>query len=317
MILEYANNATTTLAIAIGTGDTTIVVASGSGGVFPTTGTNLGFYLTLLDAATQLVNEICLCTARTGDTLTVVRAQQGTSAHAYEAGSLVTQLVTAGDMSSMIQITSLQVGTYSFVEGTGTGNAIVATLPSNSTVLTNGFYIVIGAPDANTSGVTLSLTLGSTVLPTTNIIKDNGVYLVAGDIPSISYPIQLFYNINLGAWVMTNPATNSGGGSGTGLLATNGYWTLPGGLIYQWGIEAGTTLGAAVNTTPYNIPFPVACFNVQLTGWGYGNPGGQASATINGPSNYASLGIISRTNFSWIAQNLSNLNGFHWFAIGH
>jgi len=113
VIFEYANNAHTTLAGSIGSTDTTLTVATSSGALFPPLTTGQAFYCTLLDAATQLIIEIVKVTARAGDVFTIVRAQQGTGVipdvqgYAYVAGSIVTQLITAGDLDNFVQSAQL------------------------------------------------------------------------------------------------------------------------------------------------------------------------------------------------------------------
>ena len=70
---ELVNNAQTTLNGGIGASDTSIVVANAL--VFPGTG---NFRL-------LLESELVLCTAVSGNTLTVVRAQEGTANVAHAA----------------------------------------------------------------------------------------------------------------------------------------------------------------------------------------------------------------------------------------
>ena len=77
----FSNNASALLAASITAVDTTIQVASGFGALFPSPGGTEFFYATLEDDAGNI--EIVKCTSRTGDNLTVVRAQDGTTAQAF------------------------------------------------------------------------------------------------------------------------------------------------------------------------------------------------------------------------------------------
>jgi len=91
MAEQFANNAASTLNGAINNSTTTIVVATGEGSRFPSVG---NFRLMIgLDPFTA---EIVLATARSGDTITVVRGQEGTSAQSWGNGTSVTHIVTAG-----------------------------------------------------------------------------------------------------------------------------------------------------------------------------------------------------------------------------
>lgn len=115
MAIKFANNAVGTLSAGITNTDTSLVLASGQGAAFPSLSAGDYFYLTLGSAGNT---EIVKVTARSGDTLTVVRAQESTTAKAYVAGTATQLLVTAAGLSDLIpapvtapQYTSLGVGT--------------------------------------------------------------------------------------------------------------------------------------------------------------------------------------------------------------
>ena len=264
MALEYANNAATTLAGSITSTQTTITVAAGTGSLFPVIGTGPNqFYITLADAASLLILEICLCTARVGDVFTVVRATQGTGAtpgsvgYAFTSGDIVAQLMTAGDMQNF-----LQSGSY--------------VLPNAVTFNNSGSGAASGASFDGSAAKTIS-------------------YNTVGAVATATFT-----------------GTNQ-------QLGASGFQKFPGGLIMQWGKLTGVTLGSGPQTVAQSFvfTFPTACVNVQLTGWGYGNSAGQNSASINPPTLYASGGTVTASGFTWIMENLSNLNGLHWFAIGY
>lgn len=99
----FANNSHSTLAVPIGTSDTTVVLATGGGAAFPTVGGGQVFTVTLTDAATGEINEVMYCTARTVDTLTVERAQEGTTAHTWTTGDFVDHYLTAATAAAFVQ----------------------------------------------------------------------------------------------------------------------------------------------------------------------------------------------------------------------
>ena len=84
MGVKFSNNASTTLATAINTTDTSVVSASGSS--FPALGGSDHCYLTLQSGATI---EIVKATALSTNTFTVVRAQGGTSAASFAVGTQI------------------------------------------------------------------------------------------------------------------------------------------------------------------------------------------------------------------------------------
>lgn len=77
----FANGASATLAVSISNSDTTVQVQSGYGALFPAPTGGNWFVLTLEDSSANI--EVVKCTARSGDLLTVVRAQEGTLAQAF------------------------------------------------------------------------------------------------------------------------------------------------------------------------------------------------------------------------------------------
>jgi hypothetical protein len=99
----YTNNASSNLAAPISSGATSVTLSSGTGALFPNPSAGQQFSLTFNDAATGLLTEIAYCTARSGDVLTIVRAQEGTTAQAWAAGDLAANFVTAAAMNAFLQ----------------------------------------------------------------------------------------------------------------------------------------------------------------------------------------------------------------------
>jgi hypothetical protein len=81
MGLKVTNNAFGTLNAGINSSVTTIVLSAGEGARFPTLSAGDYFYATLIDTSNNL--EIVKVTARSTDTMTVVRAQDSTTARAF------------------------------------------------------------------------------------------------------------------------------------------------------------------------------------------------------------------------------------------
>ena len=84
MALKYTNNASSTIASGINSSATTITLATGEGAEFPTLGSGDYFYATLVGTG---ATEIVKVTARSSDTLTVVRGQDNTTAASWDAGT--------------------------------------------------------------------------------------------------------------------------------------------------------------------------------------------------------------------------------------
>lgn len=100
MTVLFKNNAHSTLASSITDSATSITLASGHGDArFPVTASPNYFYATLIDSSNNL--EVVKCTARSSDVLTVVRAQEGTSARAYSTGDRIELRITAQGLEDL------------------------------------------------------------------------------------------------------------------------------------------------------------------------------------------------------------------------
>lgn len=103
MAIQFANNAATTLFSSVLLSDTQIIVSPGGGALFPAAGGSNYFMVTVVDIATGLL-EIMKVTNRSGDTFTVVRAQEDTTARAFPAGSPVELRLTAQSIFDAVDI---------------------------------------------------------------------------------------------------------------------------------------------------------------------------------------------------------------------
>jgi hypothetical protein len=93
MAVRFSNNAATELASGVGPSDTSITVVDGS--LFPALGAGDYTYVTLDADTDPPLREIVRVTAIAGNTLTVVRAQDGSTASAFGAGAKVELRLTA------------------------------------------------------------------------------------------------------------------------------------------------------------------------------------------------------------------------------
>ena len=153
MTILFSNNATSTLANTLAVVDLTLVLASGGGTRFPSPAGNNVFYLTVENVSGDF--EICRCTARTADILTIVRAQDGTAAQEFTAGSRVELRASALVMSAMTQNADLAARALTAGQGLSGGGNFSASVTFN---VGAGTGITVGADDvgldtANTRNV--------------------------------------------------------------------------------------------------------------------------------------------------------------------
>lgn len=100
MPILFTNNATTTLASAITSSATSLTVATGAGSKFPGPTSPDFFYATLVEGANI---EVVKVTARSTDTFTVVRGQDGTAGTAFNAGAKVELRINAALLQEFTQ----------------------------------------------------------------------------------------------------------------------------------------------------------------------------------------------------------------------
>ena len=116
-LILFANNALSTLAGAITNTATTANLTAGTGALFPTPSGGNYFVMSFTDAATGLLEEIVHVTAISGDTITIVRGQEGTTDQNWAAGDLAQNRLTAGQMQAMVQYVQYQPATIITTSG--------------------------------------------------------------------------------------------------------------------------------------------------------------------------------------------------------
>lgn len=116
MKLKLTNNAETMLAGAIGATDTTVLLTPGTGALFPALSAGEFFPLTMTKTSGGTpAREIVYVTARSGDTCTVLRGQEGTTATSFSSGDYAGCHLTAGCMATKLDADSPSItGTANF-----------------------------------------------------------------------------------------------------------------------------------------------------------------------------------------------------------
>ncbi len=100
MGLKLKNNAVSVIPDSINDTQTSITVVSGTGVVFPTLAVDDYFYATISSVANAY--EVVKVTARSGDVLTIVRAQEGTTALSFPASSRIELRVTVQNIIELL-----------------------------------------------------------------------------------------------------------------------------------------------------------------------------------------------------------------------
>lgn len=119
---QITNFGDSILAAGIAPGDTSISIATGTGSRFPALGAGDWFYAVLVDVSAN--REIVKVTARVTDTLTVTRAQEGTTALSFAVGSVIRATLTKQAFEDyMASLSSI----YGVPSQTGNGGKVLFT----------------------------------------------------------------------------------------------------------------------------------------------------------------------------------------------
>jgi hypothetical protein len=106
--IKFTNFAHSRLAVGLGLGVTTLSVTGGQGSRFPALSAGEYFYLTIEDA--NLNREIVKVTDRSGDTMTIVRAQDNTTNQAWTAGDVVALRFNAAAIEDTLGVAVVKTG---------------------------------------------------------------------------------------------------------------------------------------------------------------------------------------------------------------
>lgn len=144
MGIKFANSAFATLAAGINNSATSITLTTGQGARFPSLGAGDYFYATLIDASNNL--EIVKCTARATDVLTVVRAQESTTARSFSTGDRIELRVTAAGLVDVAPVQSVNGATGAVIV------TVSATAVSDQTNSSTGYFDIPSGTTAQRPG---------------------------------------------------------------------------------------------------------------------------------------------------------------------
>ena len=139
MGIVFKNNAKTTLASSLSNSATSATVTDGS--VFPSLSAGEFFLITFDDGSN---NEICKCTARSGNTLTIVRAQESTTARAFSSGDAAEGRVTAGVLEQIQENIAAKSANQTVFNTTTAGGATTYNIGTNPGVEANAMVFLNG-----------------------------------------------------------------------------------------------------------------------------------------------------------------------------
>lgn len=171
MGIKFTNNASATLAASINSTVTTISVTTGQGARFPTLMAGDYFFATLVDSSNNM--EIIKVTNRVTDTMTVVRAQDGTTGRSFLANDRVELRPVAASFNALQEFTPSGTIAANTLSGaiveldsekaginspafTGTPTAPTATAGTNTTQLATTAFTTTAVTNERSATTTLT-----------------------------------------------------------------------------------------------------------------------------------------------------------------
>lgn len=261
----WSNNAKSTLTSGINNSVTSVTVASGSN--FPSP-TGADYFWATLDDGSNI--EIVKVTARSSNTMTVTRAQQGTSAHTFSAGTRFELRVTkqtledlqtaasGGAPTDATYITQTANGSLSAEQALGslsTGYMKVTT----TTGVVSSQTVPIPVGDGGTGATTFSSNLpligvGGSAITTGTRSGNSTAFVTTTGTQTSGDCVEIDAN---GNHIAAGAPCGSGG---SGDVATDGIWDAKGDLA------AGTGANAADNLTVGSNGQMLIADSTQTTG---------------------------------------------------
>lgn len=137
----WANNPSTFIGALVSPSATSITLNVGGGAQFPSPTNGDWFIATIISQSNAAIREIVKITARSGDSVTVVRAQEGTTALTWQPDDIFEMRITAGGLSGLGGFNTLFLGGVATIAALRalTNTAQAAALTNGAAINVNGY----------------------------------------------------------------------------------------------------------------------------------------------------------------------------------
>ena len=239
---KYSSRAQqTTLNSGITSGDTSMTVGSGAnlmGGKTPTVGQT---YTVVIDPDTALEEIVDVSNYTSGNTLTITRAIDGSTAVAHSAGAVVRHMIVGRDLTEAndhIENTTTAHGITlaNLVKTTDTGT-VTSTMITNNTIVDGDINSAAGISDTKLGTISTALKVANSA--TTATSANTASTIVARD-ASGNFAATTVTAALIGASTST---------TGNAATVTNGVYTTDTGTVTSTMILDGTILNADINAS--------------------------------------------------------------------
>ena len=190
MGILFTNNAVSSLQAGIAATDVALTISASDAAAFPQPVAATDYFIVTLEDKLQnpVLREVVKCTARVGNLLTIVRAQEDTTAVAFGLGVTVSHRLTAGSIQTIAagvsQPVMLYLGAYATAPSVGVGNVslIAGNLYFDTTLNTLRAYNGVSWGSVAPGGSSLSLGVYLGAFASAPLTMLDGSALVVGTI---------------------------------------------------------------------------------------------------------------------------------------
>lgn len=219
---------------------------------------------------------------------------------------------TYGQLRDAISI-AVRLQSAAYANAGGGADALTGIYAPVVPALVNGLTLYVRTATANS---TTAPTFSPNGLAAKQIVKGNGLPLVAGDIAGGGHWIELQYDAPLDKWVLLNPAFGIKSPPVLSSLGVSGYRSFPSfpgdpnPLILQWGAGSfAYTTGIQTVDISFPIAYPTACRAVGSSNYGVSASGGGHRFSVES---------FTQSKFTaGFSSPVAQSGGYSWVSVGN